>query len=50
MTMEWSYVSIKDHTRKLCCSENVGGFQSQRLRENMYLAPILGRKKRQKVS
>ena len=24
MTMQWLYVSIKDHTRKLCCSKAAG--------------------------
>jgi hypothetical protein len=36
-------MSIKDHTRKLCCSEAAWGFQPQRLRENVYLGPTLGR-------
>jgi hypothetical protein len=41
--MEWLHVSIRDHTMMLYCSKTVGGFQSQQLRENVYLAPSLGR-------
>jgi hypothetical protein len=44
MRITWSYVSIKDHTWKLWRSEVAGGFKPQRLRENVYLAPTLGRK------
>ena len=41
--MEGSHVSIKDHTRKLCCSKAAMGFQFQRLRE-MSTWPQLERK------
>jgi hypothetical protein len=34
---------IQDRTWKLWGSEAAGGFQPQRLKENVYLAPTLGR-------
>jgi hypothetical protein len=34
-------MSIKDHTRKLYCSEPTEGFQQQRLKKNVYLAQLL---------
>jgi hypothetical protein len=43
MTIEWLVVRIKDHTWKLWGSKAAGGFQPQWLRDNVYLAPTLGR-------
>jgi hypothetical protein len=42
MVIEWSLDRIKYHTKKLWGFETVGSFQP-RLRENIYLAPTLGR-------
>ena len=41
--MEWLFVSIRPHTRKLRCSEAARGFWRERLKENDYLALTLGR-------
>ena len=35
--------NMRDHRKKLWWSEDVGGFKSQQLRENVYLAPTLRR-------
>ena len=35
--MEWSFDGSKDHTKKLWRYEDAGGFQTQRLRENVHL-------------
>ena len=43
MTIEWSLDHIKYHTKKLWGFEVVGGFQPHRAKENVYLAPTLGR-------
>ena len=43
MMIEWLHVSIRYHTMKLCCFEDVEGFRPQRLKENEYLALTLAR-------
>ena len=49
MSIEWLFDRISDHTMKLWRYEVVGGFEPQRLRENVYLAPTLRREIKKKL-
>ena len=41
--MKWLIVNMRHYTTKLWCFKAAGGFHPQQLRENVYLAPTLGK-------